>query len=65
MLECSKLLCLSLSVISTYSSCIACKYYTRMEVTDSDKHTSLLLYRMNYDGPKVYYTDPGAVSWNF
>ncbi len=32
------------------------KYYAWGEVTDSDKHTSLLSYRFNYDRKNVYKT---------
>ncbi len=33
------------------------KYKTALEVTDSDKRTSLLHYNFNYDNKKFYSTD--------
>jgi hypothetical protein len=35
-------------------------YLTEVEVTDSDKHSSLLLYGFNYDRKKVLQYRPGA-----
>ncbi len=35
-------------------------YQTKVEVTDSDKDSSLLLYRFNYDREKVLQYRPGA-----
>ncbi len=35
-------------------SSLACKYYTRALVTDSDKHSSSEQYRINYDRKKNY-----------
>jgi hypothetical protein len=42
-------------------SCVACKFWTRVDVTVSDKHSRLLLYENNYDRKKLYDTGPGLV----
>ncbi len=39
-------------------SSLACKYNIRVEVTYSDKHSSLLGYGVNYSQKKLYKTGP-------
>ncbi len=42
-------------------SCFVCKNKNTVEVNDSDKHSSLLKYRINYDGKKFYNTGQGCL----
>jgi len=44
-------------------SSFAFKYQTMVEVTDSEKHSSLLRYEINYDGKMSYGTAPRAIQY--
>jgi hypothetical protein len=44
---------------SEMCSCLIHKCQTRLKVTDSDKHPSLLHYRITCDRKKFYYTHQG------
>ncbi len=40
----------NMAIITLVSSNLACKYYTKVEVNGTGKHTSLLQYGNNYSG---------------